>query len=117
MIAVLEVLRSPVTKYVAFALAVLAAVAWLRADAANQATMVAEAECQETFTERVEIEVARQAAVTETVLEEARERAVLSENEVAELQERADGLLEQLRAQGGSCPLDPDTVRSLRDIR
>ena len=118
MIAALAFLRSPVTKYVALALAVMAGVAWIQKGAADKATMVAEAQCQETFTERVAVEVTRQTQVAETVLEEARERAVLSENEVAELQERADELLSQLREQGasGTCPLDADTVRRLRDI-
>ena len=119
MIGVLGLLRSPVTKYVAFALAVLAAIAWLRADAADQATMVAQAECQQTFSERVDAEVSRQVRVTETVLKEAQRRAVLTESEVAALQERADELLGELRARGqaDSCPLDTDTIRRLRDIR
>lgn len=119
MIGALGLLRSPVTKYVAFALAVLLAVAWIREDAASQARSLAQAKCQETFTERVDAEVKRQTDVAETVLEEAQSRAEASEQEVAELREKADALLAELQSNGmaDSCLLDDDTIRRLREIR
>lgn len=109
--------RSPVGQWVGIALAVLAFISWQRHDAARDATVQAREECRIEAQERTTEEVERQRQIAETVLQEARDRQAITEAELAELQERADELLAELRESGGTCPLDPDTLRRLRDIR
>lgn len=108
---------SPVAKWVGIALAVLAFISWQRHDAARDATVKAREECRIKVQERTEAEVERQRRSAETVLEEARRRQAITETELAELKDRANALLRELRKSGGTCPLDPDTLRRLRDIR
>lgn len=112
-----RLLTSPVAKWVGIALAVLAFIAWQRHDAAQDATVEAREECRIEVQERTEAEIERQRRIAETVLREARQRQAITEAELAELQERADELLQELRESGGTCPLDPDTLRRLRGIR
>lgn len=114
---VAKLLASPVAKWVGIALAVLAFIAWQRNDAAREAILEARAECRIEVQERTEAETERQRQVAETVLEEARQRQAITEAELADLREKADELLRELRESGSTCPLDPDTLRRLRDIR
>lgn len=119
MTGILALIGSPVFRYVSIVLVVLAGIAWIRNDAAEEARLVAEAECRATVQARVDAELERQRQVAETVLEQARQRLLLSEAEAARLQEEANALLEELQARGesGQCPLDPDTRRRLLNIR
>lgn len=116
-VAILRFVTSPVGKWVGIALAVLAFIAWQRHDAAQEAVAEAREECRIEVQERTQEEVERQRRVAETVLAEAREREAITQAELEQLQERADELLAQLRESGDACPLDPDTIRRLREIR
>lgn len=119
MTGILSLIGSPVSRYVAIVMVLLAGIAWIRNDAAEKARLVAEEECRATVQARVDAELERQHHVAETVLEQAKQRLLLSEAEAARLQEEANALLEELQARGenGQCPLDPDTRRRLLNIR
>ena len=116
MIGLIRFATSPVGKYIGIALAVLAFIAYIRHDAAQQATLEAQETCRVEVQERTNAEIERQRQVAETVLQEARERQAITEAELATLQERADELLAEIAESGGTCPLDADTLRRLRDI-
>lgn len=117
MIAAIKFITSPVGKWIGIALVVLAFIAWQRNDAAHEATMEAREQCRVEVEERTNEEIERQRTIAEQILADAMERQTISEEENQRLREMADELTQQLRESGATCPLDPDTLRRLRDIR
>lgn len=113
----LALIASPVTRYVALALALVAGVSWLRSDAAHDARVEAVAECAANNLKALQAERERQAQVRRDALAAAEKRAAQAEREAADLKERADALVKDLAGSPGSCRLSDDVVRRLRGIQ
>lgn len=110
-------LTTPVFRYAMIALAVIAALSWLRHDAAVDATRRAEAKCLADNQAALQAERDRQAKARQEAVAEAERRAREAEQEAAQLQEKADALVKELAGSSASCALSDDVVRRLRDIR
>lgn len=113
----LALIASPVFRYAALALAVVAGLSWLRHDAAMDATVAAEAKCAADTQAALLVERDRQAQVARDVLAAAEKRAAEAEREAETLRGKADDLVRELAGSSASCRLSDDVVRRLRDIR
>lgn len=118
--SVLALAGNPVARYVAAGLAILAAVGWLRWDAASDARAAAEARFEARLAEaRQEAQEAAQAALTEVERIVRRDLAEAAQRR-AQVQEEADALRKELAeraAESGGCDIPADLVERLRAIR
>lgn len=113
---VLAALASPVARYILIGVAVLGFISWQRHDAAEDARMIAEAQCVEDAQAAASAERDRLERAMQETLAEAERSRIRSVQEIAQLREMADGLLEQIRDSGDACPIPDDVLRRLRDI-
>ena len=113
----LALFTSPVARYAALALVVVAGLSWLRSDAAHDARVEAQAECAANNLAALQAERERQEKVRKDVLAAAEKRAVAAEREAANLRERADALVKDLAGSANSCRLSDDVVQRLLGIR
>lgn len=108
-------ISSPVGKGVGIALAVGAAILWLRHDAAQGAREAAALECRQQTDTKREAELARQLEASRDALASAQRVAAERAMRLAELRSKANELLTSVS--GDSCPVGPDLRRQLQSIR
>lgn len=113
---VLAALTSPVFRYVAIGVAIIGFISWQRHDAAQEATRIAEAQCVLDAEAAAAAERERLERAMEETLAQAERSRVEAQQEIARLRGMADGLVEQIRDSGQSCPIPGDVLRILRDI-
>lgn len=109
-------LSNPVFQIAAGLVAVVVAVAWLRHDAASDATALARAECVTQIATATEAERQRQRAVSRDALDQAARRHEEAEDKARELQETVDEISRQLETGRLTCPIPPALMRQLRAI-
>ncbi len=117
MAGILAALGSPVLRYIGVGLAILAFISWQRHDAAQEATLVAEAQCIADAEAAAQAERERLERANAATLAEAERRAREAEAEIAQLRSETDALITDLQAEGSSCPIPDDVLRRLRDIQ
>lgn len=113
----LALVSSPVFRYAALALALVAGLSWLRSDAAHDARVEAQAECAANNLAALQAERERQEKVRKDVLAAAEKRAAAAEREAENLREKADALVKDLAGSENSCRLSDDVVQRLRGIQ
>lgn len=116
--SILALVASPVVRYAGIALAVIAVLAYVRYDAAQDARQAAELAHRKAVAEAIEVETQRQREAAQRAVSAAEHRAKKIEADQDALQQKVDRIVAGLRASpGDACRLDDDLLRELQSIR